>query len=236
MGQSSSSLAQLPTEFEQALQKVLHFDRQKLEETCPSADQRFKTIRDMVIGLYDTSQFKHFVHTRLDALILKHLGFVLWYLVNNVYKRIEEEPIPTGVSDHSSLQEVEQVIVRIYELATYFLSNPFLYQSLALNLVQSEETKKDERQEKEHIYNFYIEPIFSLKQNTKILEQSLRFLKELTSGGANKELFTTHQVVSSPNAPQEYVDPVVMEKKRQDYFNSIAEIQQQFALKSRGFV
>ncbi|KAG2378483.1 hypothetical protein C9374_008122 [Naegleria lovaniensis] len=229
MGQAYSNL---PPEFEQALRKVLHFNSETLQQTCPSWEQQVEVIRDMILPLYDHAQFKHFIQTKIDALVLKHLGFILSYLINNVYNGV----INSSESEHHHHQltvqqsmlvlEIEKIIICIYELASYMLSNPFLYQSLALNLLQSE---KDKPQEKELVYNYYIEPAFYFIANSKILETVLKFLKELISGGGSRAMFLSPSTGSNPEEDK------ISERKKQDFLGSILEIQQHFSLKSRGF-
>ncbi|KAF0973718.1 hypothetical protein FDP41_007105 [Naegleria fowleri] len=233
MGQAYSNL---PPEFEQALRKVLHFDSGTLQQTCPSWEQQVEVIRDIILPLFDHSQFKHFVQTKIDALVLKHLGFILSYLIYNVYHGVINDA-PSELDHHHHQQqltvqqsmlvlEIEKIIICIYELASYFLSNPFLYQSLALNLLQSE---KDKSQEKELVYNYYIEPAFYFIANPKILETVLKFLKELISGGGSRAMFL------SPNTGTNSEEDKISERKKQDFLGSVLEIQQHFSLKSRGF-
>ncbi|EFC47490.1 predicted protein [Naegleria gruberi] len=225
MGQSQGSL---PPEFEQSLGRVLHFDDQLLMETCPNVEQQFDILHDIVLSLYDHSQFKHFIQTRIDALVLKHLGRILCFLVN-IHKELMEQEQQILYKKQTSLTlEIEKVIICIYEMAVHFLSNPFLYQSLALNLLQGEKNS----QEKEQVYSYYIDPGFYFLSKANIIEQVLRFLKELTIGGPSRHLFLEPQTPTTDVNGQQ--DQKITEQRKQDFIGSIMEIQQQFALKSRG--
>ncbi|KAL9655847.1 hypothetical protein ABK040_000909 [Willaertia magna] len=167
MGQDLSTF---PIDFQQSLDKVFHFPfkQRKFESNNNSIDEEelneeIKEIEILILDLEKTSQFENFNEIKIDALILDKFGNFLVFLTNYFIKT-------------KNLEKIENLIFKIYNLIFKFLQNSFLYQSLAINL-----------EDNNNSLNRLIEPIFLFLDNLNILNIFIKILNILIKGNTKIE-------------------------------------------------